>query len=85
MTPLASAELELNLIEKLSEKTRSLHIKLDAQLTRGLVSLLNQAMTTSQWLEADIGVTVKINAGKAAPDSETMALSLDDEKPRYLN
>jgi hypothetical protein len=49
------------------------------------VSLLSQALTTSQWLEADIGVTVKINAGKAAPDSETMALSLDDEKPRYLN
>ncbi len=85
MTPLAGAELELNILEKLSEKTRSLHIKLDAQLTRGLVSLLSQALTTSQWLEADIGVTVKINAGKAAPDSETMALSLDDEKPRYLN
>jgi hypothetical protein len=85
LTPLASAELEINMLEKLAEKTRSLHIKLDAQLTRGLVSLLNQALTTSQWLETDIGVAVKINAGKAAPDSESMALQLDSEKPRYLN
>ena len=84
MTPLAGAELELNILEKLSQNTRSLHIKLDAQLTRGLVSLLNQAMTTSEWLETEIGVAVKINGGKA-PDSESMALSLDAEKPRYLN
>jgi hypothetical protein len=85
LTPLAGAELEINMIEKLAEKTRSLHIKLDAQLTRGLVSLLNQALTNSQWLETEIGVAVKINANKTSPDKESMALLLDTEKPRYLN
>jgi hypothetical protein len=85
MTPLADAELELNIFEKIDEKTRSFHIKLDAQLTRGFVSLLNQALTTSHWLETEIGVAVKINAGKATPDSEAMSLSPDHEKPRYLN
>ena len=85
ITPLAGAELELNILEKLAEQTRSLHIKLDAQLNRGFVTLLNQALTTSQWLEAEIGVTVKINSSKSSSNNESIALSNDDEKPRYLN
>jgi hypothetical protein len=85
ITPLAGAELELNILEKLAEQTRSLHIKLDAQLNRGFVTLLNQALTTSQWLEAEIGVTVKINSNKSSSNNESIALSNDDEKPRYLN
>ncbi len=85
MTPLAGAELELNILEKLAEKTRSLHIKLDAQLTRGFVSLLDQALTTSQWLETEIGVSVKINTGKASREQDSPALAHDLEKPRYLN
>lgn len=85
LTPLAGAELEIHMVEKIADKTRTLHIKLDAQLTRGLVSLLNQALTNSQWLETEIGVAVNINANKAAPDNESKALSFDAEKPRYLN
>jgi hypothetical protein len=85
MTPLAEGELELNILEKIAEKTRNLHVKLDAQLTRGLVSLLNQALNTSHWLETEIGVTVKINAGKASSEHESMALTPDADKPRYLN
>ncbi len=85
MTPLAGGELELNILEKLAETSRSFHIKLDAQLSRGLVSLLNQALITSNWLENEIGVAVKINAGKAAQEHETLALGFDADKPRYLN
>ena len=85
ISPLAAGELELNIFEKLAENTRSLHIKLDAQLTHGLVSLLNQALTTSHWLESEIGVAVKINAGKASPENDAMSLAHDMEKPRYLN
>ncbi len=87
MTALAGGELELNLHEKLADNTRHLHIKLDAQLTRGLVSLLNQALSTSRWLEIENGVSVKINGGKAsqAQELEPMTLALGADKPRYLN
>ena len=85
ITPLAEGELELNIIEKLDEKTRHLHVKLDAQMTRGLVFLMNQALNTSLWLETEIGVAVKINAGKSPAEHEPTALALDADKPRYLN
>jgi len=87
MTALAGGELELNMLEKLADNTRHLHIKLDAQLTRGLVSLLNQALNSSHWLETEIGVTVKINAGKMSQghEHEPMALAFGADKPRYLN
>ena len=85
LTPFAEGELELNMLEKLAEKTRHLHVKLDAQMTRGLVSLMNQALNTSHWLETEIGVAVKINAGNSSAEHEPMALALDADKPRYLN
>jgi hypothetical protein len=85
ITALAEGALELNMLEKLAHNTRHLHIKLDAQLTRGLVSLLNQALNTSQWLEIENGVTVKINGGKPSQDHEPMALAFGADKPRYLN
>jgi hypothetical protein len=87
MTALADGGLELNLHEKRTENTRNLNIKLDAMLTSGLVSLLNQALTTSRWLETEIGVTVKINTGKTSQGlaHEPMAVALDADKPRYLN
>jgi hypothetical protein len=87
MTALADGGLELNLHEKRTENTRNLNIKLDAMLTSGLVSLLNQALTTSRWLETEIGVTVKINTGKTPQGlaHEPMAVALDADKPRYLN
>jgi hypothetical protein len=87
MTVLAGGELELTLFEKLAENTRNLHIKLDAQLSRGLVSLLNQALTTSRWLEIENGVSVKINGGKTSPthEHEPMTLAINADKPHYLN
>ena len=91
MTALAGGDLEINVLEKLADNTRHLNIKLDVQLTRGLVSLLNQALSTSRWLETEIGVSVKINSGKPAPESrekhehEPLALALGGDKPRYLN
>lgn len=87
MTALADGGLELNMHEKRTENTRNLNIKLDAMLTSGLVSLLNQALTTSRWLETEIGVTVKINTGKTSQGlaHEPMAVALDADKPRYLN
>jgi hypothetical protein len=85
MNPLADGVLELNMHEKLAENTRNLQIKLDAQLTRGLVLLMNQALVTSHWLETEIAVTVKINANKTPQEHALMALALDEDKPRYLN
>jgi hypothetical protein len=87
MTALADGELELNMHEKRTDNTRNLNIRLDAQLTRGLVSLMNQALSTSRWLETEIGVTVKINTGKTSQghEHEPTAHALGADKPRYLN
>jgi len=85
MTTLADGELELTLHEKRTDNTRNLNIRLDAQLTRGLVSLMNQALNTSRWLETEIGVAVKINTGKAPADPAHALQALDADKPRYLN
>lgn len=90
MTPLASGDLQINILEKLGEKTRHLHLALDAQLTRGLVSLLNKGMRNARWLETDIAVSVNVSPRPAQTEAresehETLVATPDTDKPRYLN
>ena len=87
MTPLADGDLQIVILEKLGEKTRHLHLALDAQLTLGLVSLLNKGMNSSRWLETDIAVAVNVNrtARAEAQDQEPLLAAPDADKPRYLN
>ena len=88
MTPLASGDLQIDIHEKLGEKIRHLHLGLDAQLTRGLVSLLNKGMDSARWLETDMAVAVHVNTRRSkagANDQEPMMTTLDADKPRYLN
>jgi hypothetical protein len=87
MTPLADGDLQIVILEKLGEKTRHLHLALDAQLTLGLVSLLNKGMNSSRWLETDIAVAVNVNrtARAEAQDPEPLLAAPDPDKPRYLN
>jgi hypothetical protein len=89
MTPLASGDLQIDILEKLGDKTRHLHLALDAQLTRGLVSLLNKGMNSSRWLETDIAVAVNVNRTTQAEaqdqEQEPLLAAPDADKPRYLN
>lgn len=88
MTPLASGDLQIDILEKLGEKTRHLHLALDAQLTRGLVSLLHKGMSSARWLETDIAVAVNLSPRSAqaeAPEREPPVSAPDTDKPRYLN
>lgn len=90
MTPLASGDLQIDILEKLGEKTRHLHLALDAQLTRGLVSLLDKGMRNARWLETDIAVAVNVSPRPAQteaqePGQETLVATPDTDKPRYLN
>ena len=90
MTPLASGDLQIDILEKLGEKTRHLHLALDAQLTRGLVSLLNKGMSSARWLETDIAVAVNVSPRPAQAeaqelDHEPLVVAPDADKPRYLN
>ena len=90
MTPLADGDLQIDILEKLGEKTRHLHLALDAQLTRGLVSLLNKGMSSARWLETDIAVAVNVSPRPAQAeaqelDHEPLVAAPDADKPRYLN
>lgn len=90
MTPLASGDLQIDILEKLGEKTRHLHLALDAQLTRGLVSLLNKGMSSARWLETDMAVAVHVSPRPAQAEAqeqehEPLLAAPDADKPRYLN
>jgi len=88
MTPLASGDLQIDILEKLGGKTRHLHLALDAQLTRGLISLLNKGMSSARWLETDIAVAVNVTPRPVQADAqeqEPLLGSPDADKPRYLN
>jgi len=90
MTPLASGDLQIDILEKLGGKTRHLHLALDAQLTRGLISLLNKGMGSARWLETDIAVAVNVTPRPAQADAqdqehEPLLGAPDADKPRYLN
>jgi hypothetical protein len=84
MTALPTGELQLDLLEKLADEVRNLQIKMDAQLTHGLVSLLNQGLSNSNWLETEIAIAVKVNTPKSLPGQDAME-TLEADKPRYLN
>lgn len=88
MTPLTSGDLQINILEKLGEKTRHLHLALDAQLTRGLVSLLHKGMRSARWLETDLAVAVNLSprlSQSEAQEREPLVSAPDTDKPRYLN
>lgn len=80
MTPLANGQLQLEILEKLAESVRNLQISMDAQLTCGLVQLLNQGVSASQWM--DVG-TKPLHVQTGALEAASLSNELD--KPRYLN
>ncbi len=81
ITPLASGQMQLAIVEKLGETRRNLYITMDAQLTCGLVQLLNQGVSASQWVDASTPPLDPPHNGAA----EAASLSGDMDKPRYLN
>lgn len=81
MTPLANGQLQLEILEKLAESVRNLQIRMDAQLTCGLVQLLNQGVSASQWMDAGTNKPLQMQTG--ASDAASLIGELD--KPRYLN
>lgn len=80
ITPLANGKLQLEILEKFAESARNLQITMDAQLTCGLVQLLNQGVNASQWTEVG---TKPLQMQTGA--SEAASLISDMDKPRYLN
>ena len=81
MTLRPNGQLQLQLIEKLTTKTRDAQVVMDPPLTQGLLHLLQQALKKSKWLEVPpqvAGLEASASADEAGPVDET-------EKPRYLN
>ena len=81
MTPLANGKLQLEILEKLAESVRNLQVIMDAQLTCGLVQLLNQGISASQWMDAGTKPLQALHTGA----SEVASLGAEVDKPRYLN
>lgn len=78
MSLLASGKLRLDLIEKLPGQGRNVQVAMNAQLTQGLLHLLNQGLKKSQWLKPPSAASLEAAADAAEP-VETA------QKPRYLN
>jgi hypothetical protein len=75
---LKSGKLQLVFIEKLPEPGRKVQIAMGAQLTQGLLQLLNKCLKKSQWLKS----APLADLQKAADPPETPDPM---ERPRYLN
>jgi hypothetical protein len=63
-----------------------MNMSLDPTLTRGLVSLLDKGMTSSQWLSIETTAALAAVTGPAAaqtPEADTAITALETDKPRY--
>jgi hypothetical protein len=76
MALLKSGKLQLDFIEKVPEPGRNVRIAISAQLTQGLLQLLNKCLKKSQWLKPP-GAGVETADAPEPPDPMG--------KPRYLN
>lgn len=80
-SPLANGRLRLSFNERRpnSDKPRNFQMDLEPRLMQGLMHLLEQALTRSQWQEAFAAGPVASEEATAADDG------LSARKPRYLN
>jgi hypothetical protein len=78
MALLKSGKVQLDFIEKLPEPGRNVRIAISAQLTQGLLHLLDKGIKKSQWLK--LPQTASLEAATDAEEPLEQA-----EKPRYLN
>src|SRR4051812_17209914 len=78
-SPLPNGRLRLSFNERLpgGKEPRSFQIDMDPKLMQGLMHLLDQAMTRSQWQEA---FTLPAAVEEVAEEGNN-----DGKKPRYLN
>jgi hypothetical protein len=79
-SPLASGRLRLSFNERLpgAAEPRSFHVELDPKLMQGMMHLLEQALSRSQWQEP---FAAPVAMEEAVVDEEEQA----GRKPRYLN
>lgn len=88
VAPMDSGQLRLQMFERLpgQEAVRHFQVMMDAQLSNGLLHLLHQSVKLSQWLETPSVPAAPAGAALPdAPDAEAIELSLNQEKPKYLN
>lgn len=86
ITVLKPGQLQMQLSEKLAGKSSHIDLMMDAQMTQGLLHLLTQALTSSQWLEdiTPLAPQALPAAGSAEAD-EPEALPEPTDRPKYLN
>ena len=79
-SPLANGRLRLSFNEKPpdADKPRSFQMEMEPKLMQGLMHLLEQALSRSQWREA-FGAPVPVEDGTAPDEGPS------PRKPRYLN
>lgn len=87
LTPQPNGELKIGILEKIGEQSRHLNMSLDPTLTRGLVSLLEKGMISSQWLSIETTAALATATGPASEQTleDSAITTLEADKPRYLN
>ena len=85
VTQMKNGQLKLELIEKLPDVTevRNVQLMMDPQLSNGMLQLLHQGLTASQWLQLpDVPAMDSLASVEAADPAEP---ALDPARPKYLN
>jgi hypothetical protein len=87
MNVLASGQLQLQLQEKMPQYNRNVQLMMDAQMTQGVLHLVQQTLVASQWLESppELPPLQPLPALHADVESEDSALAAEPSKPKYLN
>ncbi|MES2978999.1 MAG: hypothetical protein V4731_11295 [Pseudomonadota bacterium] len=80
LTLMPSGQLKLKLIEKLQDRTRDVQVMMAAQLTQGLLHLLNHGLGTSGWTTPETATVSSVPT-----EDDGALLNALEERPKYLN
>ncbi len=82
-----SGQMQVQFVEKLPSRNNQVELTVEAQLVQGLLHLLQQAVTRSEWLEAPpkLPMLQELPAAEAVAEQEPDGLPMPADRPKYLN
>ncbi len=82
-----TGQMQVQFVEKLPLQNKQVELTVEAQLIQGLLHLLHQAVTQSQWLETPprLPMLPELPTAEPAAEQEPEGLPLPADRPKYLN